>query len=145
MPDIEEHIRKALEEGKFADLPGKGKPLRLEDDPHADPEWRLAYHVLKESGFSLPWIEKRQEIEAEIAEARQALQRAWDYRAACLAENQPYAQVEAGWQQALGAFREKAEKINQRIGDYNLGTPNERFQRGKLKVEQEVDRVRGRV
>ena len=41
---------------------GKGKPLRLEDDSLEDPEWRMAYHMLREGGFSLPWIELRQEI-----------------------------------------------------------------------------------
>ncbi len=61
MSNIEDHIRRAIEEGKFDDLPGKGKPLKLEDDPFVDPEWRLAHHMLRCSGFSLPWIERRQE------------------------------------------------------------------------------------
>ena len=42
MPDIEEEISRAMREGKFSNLAGKGKPLRLEDDQFADPEWRLA-------------------------------------------------------------------------------------------------------
>ena len=58
MPNIDEHIRKAQQEGKFDDLPGKGKPLKLEDDPHADPAWQLAFRMLKEAGYSLPWIEE---------------------------------------------------------------------------------------
>jgi len=59
VPNAEEQIRRAIEEGKFDNLPGKGKPLNLEQNPFEDPEWRLANHVLITSGFSLPWIEKR--------------------------------------------------------------------------------------
>ena len=71
MPNIEEHLRKAIEEGKFDNLPGKGKPLHLDEaNPHADPEWELAYHMLKECGFSLPWIETIHEIEKDIDAAR---------------------------------------------------------------------------
>ena len=47
MPDlsIEEIIRRAIQEGKFDDLPGKGEPLQLDDNPHEDPEWRAAHHI----------------------------------------------------------------------------------------------------
>ena len=65
MPNIEELIQRAIQEGKFSDLPGKGKPLRLDENPHADPDWQLAYHLLKENSFSLPWLELRQELEIE--------------------------------------------------------------------------------
>jgi len=37
---IDEIIRRAIEEGQFDDLPGKGKPLRLDEDPNSDPAWR---------------------------------------------------------------------------------------------------------
>ena len=78
MPNIEELIQRAIREGKFDALPGQGKPLHLDDNPQADPDWQLAYHLLKENGFSLPWLELRQEIENEIESARQSLQRAWE-------------------------------------------------------------------
>jgi DnaJ homolog subfamily C member 28 len=78
MPDIDDAIEKAMREGKFDDLPGKGKPLSLDENPHEDPDWRLAHHVLKNGGFSLPWIETRKEIEDETGRARQALRRAWE-------------------------------------------------------------------
>lgn len=78
MPNIEEHIRQAMQAGKFDDLPGKGKPLRMEENPHEDEAWRLAYHLLREGGFSLPWIETIKEIETDIEKARTALRRAWN-------------------------------------------------------------------
>ncbi len=80
MNSIEEQIREAIAAGKFSNLRGKGKPLPLEEDPYEDPDWRLAYHLLHENGYSLPWIETRREIEAELDACRQALRKAWQRR-----------------------------------------------------------------
>ncbi len=69
MKDIDDAIQKAMQAGQFDDLPGKGKPLNLDENPFADPEWELAQHVLKSSGYTLPWIETRQQIERELEAA----------------------------------------------------------------------------
>jgi DnaJ family protein C protein 28 len=134
MPNIEDLIQRAIQEGKFSDLPGKGKPLRLDDNPHADPDWQLAYHVLKENGFSLPWLELRHEIEGEIDAASRSLQQAWEWR-------QTTTELEASFQRALRVFSEQIARINQRIFDYNLQTPAERFQMRKLNLEQEIEHI----
>lgn len=46
----EERIREAIDRGDFDDLPGKGKPLDLEDDRHLPDDLRLAYKILKNAG-----------------------------------------------------------------------------------------------
>jgi hypothetical protein len=71
----EERIRQAIEAGEFNDLAGKGQPLKLREYPFEDPEWRLAFHALSSSGYTLPWIETRREIESELANARKSLHR----------------------------------------------------------------------
>ena len=139
--DIEDQIQRAIQEGKFADLPGKGKPLRLEDDPHADPEWRLAYHLLRSSGYSLPWLELRQELETETAAALQALRRAWDWRVESLSQGKPAGQVEAEWKRASDAFRDQAAGLNKRIFDYNLKVPSDRFHMRKVDPQAEIERL----
>jgi hypothetical protein len=58
----EERIAKAMEKGEFDDLPGKGKPLELEDDSRVPEDLRLAYKVLKNAGMSPPEVEGRKEI-----------------------------------------------------------------------------------
>ena len=147
MPNIEDLIQRAIQEGKFSDLPGKGKPLRLDDNPHADPDWQLAYHLLKENGFSLPWLELRQEIEGEIDAARRSLQQAWEWRSAGVHQppddkpRQTTTELEAGFQRTLRVFSEQIARINQRIFDYNLQTPAERFQMRKLNLEQEIEHI----
>ena len=58
----EERIREAIERGEFDDLPGKGKPLALEDDSHLAPDLRLAYKILKNADCLPPELELRKEI-----------------------------------------------------------------------------------
>ena len=71
---VEERIKKAQEEGLFDNLPGKGKPLNLEDDGAVPEDLRLAYKVLKNS-HCLP-IEM--ELRKEIFSLRQLLDAAMD-------------------------------------------------------------------
>lgn len=141
MSSIDELIRKAMEEGKFDDLPGKGKPLPLDDNPHEDPEWSLAYHVLRNGGFSLPWIEARQAIENDLAAARQALQRTWQWREAALQRSQTQEQVETEWQRAVQTFGEAVVALNKRIQEYNLQAPADPFQLQRLVMARELQAI----
>lgn len=58
----ENRILEAMDNGLFEDLPGKGKPLALEDDSQVPPELRMAYKVLKMADCLPPELEVRQEI-----------------------------------------------------------------------------------
>ncbi len=58
----EKKIREAMEEGQFDDLPGKGKPLVLEDDSHIPQDIRLAHKILKNADCLPPELELRKEI-----------------------------------------------------------------------------------
>jgi DnaJ family protein C protein 28 len=138
MNAADDPIQKAMQEGQFDDLPGKGKPLKLDENPFADPEWELAQHMLKNSGYSLPWIETRQAIEKELEEARADLRRTWEWRKVSLAQPQPAAETEKQWQQGLKAFREHVTELNKRIRDYNLQAPSDRFHLLILMVEKEI-------
>jgi len=59
---VEERIRKAQEEGEFDDLPGKGRPLKLEDDSHVPEDLRLAYKILKNADCLPPELQLKKEI-----------------------------------------------------------------------------------
>lgn len=142
MPNIEELLRKAMEEGKFDNLPGKGKPLHLdEDNPHAESDWELAYHMLKEGGYTLPWIETLHEIENDLDSALNELIRAWKWRVIYLSASVPEEKISAEWEGALKIFKDKLDVINQRIRDYNLQVPNARFQRPVLNYEDELGKI----
>jgi len=55
----EERIKQAQEEGAFDALPGRGRPLDLEDDAHVPEDLRLAWRVLKNAGCLPPELEAR--------------------------------------------------------------------------------------
>lgn len=63
-PEIiaEQKILEAMARGEFANLPGAGKPLRLEDDSMVPGELRISYKVLKNAGCIPPELELRKEI-----------------------------------------------------------------------------------
>jgi DnaJ homolog subfamily C member 28 len=143
MPDIEDHIRKAIEAGQFSNLPGKGKPLLVDENPYTDPEWRLAYHLLKSNGFTLPWIEKRQAIFDAFEAARSTLARSWEWRKTALAENQLASQVEAEWQRAQTAFRKQILALNQEILAFNLEAPSPAFQLSPPNPDNEIITISG--
>ena len=58
----EKKIREAIDNGEFDDLPGKGKPLQLEDDRHLPQDIRLAHKILKNADCLPPELELRKEI-----------------------------------------------------------------------------------
>ena len=59
---VEQRIREALEQGKFDNLPGHGKPLCIEDDSHIPEDLRLSHKILKNAGC----VPKDLEINIEI-------------------------------------------------------------------------------
>jgi len=59
---VERRIQEAQENGAFDDLPGRGKPLCLEDDSHIPEDLRLAYKILKNADCLPPEIQLKKEI-----------------------------------------------------------------------------------
>jgi DnaJ family protein C protein 28 len=136
----EDQIRKAIEEGQFDNLPGKGKPLNLDENPLEDPELRLAHKTLHEGGYTLPWIEKGQEIDDRLEKGRQSLRRAWLWRQE---PHQNLGAADAEWKRAEARFREEIGVINELIFRYNLEAPLLQLQRFPLNVEKEVLKITG--
>jgi hypothetical protein len=58
----EASIQAAIERGELSNLPGEGKPLRLDDDSMIPEELRAGYRLLKNSGFLPPELQLRKEI-----------------------------------------------------------------------------------
>jgi DnaJ homolog subfamily C member 28 len=138
----EEQIRRAIVEGYFENLPGKGKPLNLDENPFEDPEWKAANRMLQNAGFSLPWMETRKTIEADFGAAIEELSRAWRQRQSRISKGLPWTNFEGEWQRAVDAFGEKIDDLNKRIFTYNLETPNMRFHMREFSREKEVEKVK---
>lgn len=58
----ESRIRDAQARGEFDDLDGCGQPLPVESDVLIDPSLRVAYRILKNSGFVPPEVAQRQRV-----------------------------------------------------------------------------------
>jgi hypothetical protein len=58
----EERILEAQRAGAFDDLPGKGKPLVLEDLSWVPEDLRIGYHILKNAGVLPPEAELLKDI-----------------------------------------------------------------------------------
>jgi DnaJ family protein C protein 28 len=140
-PSIEDAIQKAMEEGKFDNLPGKGKPLNLEENPLEDPEWRAAFRALRNGGFSLPWIEDLREIQESWEVAHRSLANTWVWRQNALAQGEEVSLVEKEWGRAATAFQEKVQELNKKIRKYNLGGPADVFQKTTINAEREIERI----
>jgi DnaJ family protein C protein 28 len=133
---VEKQIREAMEAGKFDNLPGKGKPVDLSENPFEDPDLRTAHRLLRNAGFAPAFIEERKDIDRELEQARTALARAWTI----------YQRAEAGsqdalWERVQQEFRERAEELNKRIRVHNLRVPASTFHRNLIDVERELERV----
>jgi hypothetical protein len=78
----EQLIEDAIARGEFDNLPGKGKPLKLEDESNVPPELRMAYKILKNSGHVPPEVQEQK----EIASIEEMLER-------CSDEHERYRQI----------------------------------------------------
>ncbi|MDS1030527.1 DUF1992 domain-containing protein [Bacillota bacterium LX-D] len=58
----EDKIREAIQNGELENLPGQGKPLKIEDLTFVPEELRASYIILKNSGFLPEELEVKKEI-----------------------------------------------------------------------------------
>jgi DnaJ family protein C protein 28 len=149
---VDRLIKQAQERGQFDNLPGKGKPLNLEDDALTDPEWRLANRLLKNAGFAPEWIEIDREVRRGWDDARAALLRSRAWRAARLQEAagrtdpgaaQARERAEGEWRRAARQFQQAVAALNRQIDSLNLKVPALQAQRPRLNAAAELERLAG--
>jgi hypothetical protein len=121
----------------------KGKPLNLGGNPYRDPSDELAHDMLKNAGYTLPWIDDAKQIDARLEAARRKLQRAWEetmeLRDAQICAGHQW--VEGSWLASLREFRKHVEQINREIRDYNLKAPNVALHKFSIRVDEELARM----
>jgi len=75
---IEKEIRDSMARGEFSNLPGHGKPIRIESNPF-DPGMDMAFSRLKNAGYAPTWMELDRQITAARADLNDFLQRSGTY------------------------------------------------------------------
>jgi DnaJ family protein C protein 28 len=124
---IEEQIQEAMARGEFANLPGTGKPLNLDDDPYAGDK-ASAYRLLKNEGYAPPEIELLKEIRHESERIEQKLGRLCNQGKALRARRVPSFESEkraynAAIEKAAAEYEQTLRTLNRKILTFNLTVP----------------------
>jgi DnaJ family protein C protein 28 len=120
---VERKIREAQEQGAFDNLPGQGRPLRIEKNPYAR-DWELAYKILKDNDFAPPWVEASRLMVRALDAVRNA-------RSGGPSHDRPAARR---------AHLALVEDANRRIDRFNLLVPFPWLQRARLSWTAEAAR-----
>jgi DnaJ family protein C protein 28 len=146
---VENQISDAMERGDFDNLPGVGKPLRLEHDRLVPMEYRLAYRIMRDNDVQPDWIVLQREIDQLIQRARDDLGAAVQnfLRVERELADKPGAEnvrrrlrARDARDEALGAFRACVPEINKKIALFNLKVPAVHLTRDLLDESREIRR-----
>jgi hypothetical protein len=142
-------IQRKLQKGiytSFDDLPGQGKPLKLIDNPYA-PGTELAYQLLKDNQYTLPWISERTSLLARIEDLRGDIALSWtaqqgEYRAAV--DDSQRLDLLRGWAGLVARWEESVAELNKDITTLNLKQPGDQLEILKLSADSELTRAGAR-
>ena len=133
-------VEKQIAKIDWSTLPGKGKPLNLDRNPYLDESDELTHGLLKNAGYTLPWIEDGKKIDADVAAARAKLAQAHasylEARDAEICAGHQW--IEGVWLAAVREFRQQAETINRAIRDFNLKAPSMHLHKFVLRIDEEL-------
>ncbi|MEZ5444844.1 MAG: DUF1992 domain-containing protein [Gammaproteobacteria bacterium] len=118
----EQRILEAIERGEFDDLPGRGRPLDLDEDMTVPEELRVAYRILKNAGFLPREVEMRREmhdvrelIRAAAGETRGSAERRLQYLLMCL-------ETQRGGEGLPAAAEAYLAQVRDRVGSARPGS-----------------------
>ena len=140
---VEQQIQEAIERGEFDDLPGKGKPLQIEENLYAG-DMQLAYKLLKDHNFTLPWIAERNRMLEEINKLRERIERQFKLfgvQIAAMARGGQGEVAKRRWTGLLMQWETAIEDLNKRIEDVNHMLPTMELEIIKLNLDVELTRL----
>ncbi len=146
--NVNKQIEEAMERGEFTNLPGEGKPLKLDTNPFLTPQARMANRLLKENGFAPRWVELEKEIKQGKAQLERVLinLKGRRERLAAIGQQNPYRREVVGRSfeqeraRSLAQYSEKLENLNQKIQRVNLLMPTRNRQYALINQAQALAR-----
>ena len=115
----ERKIQDAIDEGLFENLPGRGQPLDLFENPFEPPAMRAINRLLRQNKVLPPWLLLEQEIEASRALALGTLAR-WKAAEPHLRGTTDYGKLRVA---AREAYQKHLKQTNDLILKYNYSAP----------------------
>ena len=148
--NVNKQIEEAMKRGEFANLPGKGKPLKLDTNPFLTPQARMANRLLKENGFTPRWVELEKEIKQEKAQLERILinLKARRERLAAIIQQYPHrhAAVSRSFEheraRGIERYSEKLKNLNRKIQRVNLLMPTRNRQHALINRPESINRFK---
>jgi DnaJ family protein C protein 28 len=123
---VEQRIQEAREEGKFDNLSGAGKPLRLEENIWAGDK-AMAYHLLKSNDVAPQELERGREIDRDLARAEEPIRLLRHRRDTLAARRQIYTSDRRAYNTLRASterrYAEALRELNSRILSLNIIAP----------------------
>lgn len=133
---VDEAIRDAMAAGNFRNLPGEGKPLKLEDDTLTPDHLRMAHKILRDNDLAPDWILDGKDLEAMHEGMMKKLRRAAKHFRHSLSED-----ADAEWFKAKRQFVDAVTVYNRKVLTYNLKVPPGVTHRITINPEREIRRA----
>lgn len=140
---IEDLIEDGRRRGLFEDLPGKGKPLDLEQNIYEGSS-ALANQLMKANDIKPVWLSQRIRVSEDIDEFRVEIRRTWALYRASFEQSPGDTHRQAlslGWDDICRRWQKSIEKLNNEIETYNLKRPNGQMELLKLRLDDELKRI----
>lgn len=142
-------IQEAMDEGKFDNLEGEGKPLAFDDDPLTPAHQRMANKVLKNAGVLPDWVQVDKEIDLARGECLRLWKRVekeyplWEKKIAdaetMLAEKRRK-EFAAWYVRTRQAYLRSLREVNTEILKSNMKAPSVARVHIPYKIEAETSR-----
>lgn len=138
---VEEAIVRAIADGQFDNLHGKGKRLKDDANPFVDAGTRAFNKILQRAGCAPKWVEENREIRTELRLLQLTLAARWlalTDAEQCLIEHDAGGDRVASersrlrrivddrkhaWNEEKGRFTASLEKLNGRVRNHNVMAP----------------------
>ncbi|MCG9134283.1 DUF1992 domain-containing protein [Candidatus Poribacteria bacterium] len=146
--NVNKQIEEAMERGEFANLPGRGKPLKFDTNPYLTPQARMTNRLVKENGFVPRWVELAKEIKREKAQLEKLLTNLKDRRErlATIIQQHPHRHkavsrsFEHERARGIERYSEKLENLNRKIQRVNLLMPTRNRQYASINRTEAISR-----
>lgn len=139
---VSQAIEEAMREGAFDNLPGKGKPLNLNENPNEPPDMAMANKILKNNDTTPPWIGDRKKLLEDIESLRGQMAQRWGWmRDDWIDPNADRARLSRRWADQIDAWTGQIETLNRRIRDLNLILPIWRMELLRIHLADELARI----
>lgn len=138
----ERQIQEAIDAGEFDNLPGKGKPLDLDEDMHLPPHQRIVVRLLKNARALPDWLQAEKDIERETEAAKTLRQRGLTSLAHARTDDRR-GRIAA---RLRADYRERMDTVNTLILKYNFIAPAG-YQRALIpfRIREEMERLEAEI